>query len=157
MLKGVGERTVQQLEEAGYKTIADMLREDEDRLATRTGMRIAKVRVLRLAARGNCRRFARLDASTRGKDRHYAGHGIAEPNDEQVSLRFADDGRSQACSVRHVFIGAKQTHPSGYHEARRALGSADRALSPRLCALHRLFLLERDLGADVCARRRIDA
>jgi len=51
MLKGVGERTVQQLEEAGYKTIADMLREDEDRLATRTGMRIAKVRVLRLAAR----------------------------------------------------------------------------------------------------------
>ncbi len=51
LLKGVGERTVQQLEEAGYKTIADMLREDEDRLAIRTGMRIAKVRVLRLAAR----------------------------------------------------------------------------------------------------------
>ena len=51
LLKGVGERTVQQLEEAGYKSIADMLREDEDRLAIRTGMRIAKVRVLRMAAR----------------------------------------------------------------------------------------------------------
>jgi transcription termination/antitermination protein NusA len=51
LLKGVGERTVQQLEEAGYKSLNDMLREDEDRLANRTGMRIAKVRVLRMAAR----------------------------------------------------------------------------------------------------------
>ncbi len=51
MLRGVGERTVQLLEEAGCKSVSDLLREDEDRLALRTGMRIAKVRLLRLAAR----------------------------------------------------------------------------------------------------------
>ncbi|NUP10186.1 MAG: transcription termination/antitermination protein NusA [Polyangiaceae bacterium] len=51
MVKGVGERTVQQLEEAGYRTINEVLREDEDRLAIRSGQRIAKVRALRAAAK----------------------------------------------------------------------------------------------------------
>ncbi len=51
LIKGVGERTVSQLEEAGYKSIGEFLREDEDRLAIRSGLRIAKVRTLRVAAR----------------------------------------------------------------------------------------------------------
>jgi N utilization substance protein A len=51
LIKGVGERTVSQLEEAGYKSIGEFLREDEDRLAIRSGLRIAKVRTLRVSAR----------------------------------------------------------------------------------------------------------
>ena len=51
LVKGVGERTVQLLEEAGYKSISDVLREDEDRLAIRAGLRIAKAKILREAAR----------------------------------------------------------------------------------------------------------
>jgi N utilization substance protein A len=51
MVKGVGERTVQQLEEAGYKSIPELMREDEDRLAIRSGLRIAKVRAIRASAK----------------------------------------------------------------------------------------------------------
>jgi N utilization substance protein A len=51
MVRGVGERTANQLEEAGYKSVGELLREDEDRLAIRTGLRIAKVRILRAAAK----------------------------------------------------------------------------------------------------------
>ncbi|HTJ80957.1 MAG TPA: transcription termination factor NusA [Polyangiaceae bacterium] len=51
LVKGVGERTALTFEEAGYKSINEILREDEDRLAIKSGMRIAKVRMLRLAAR----------------------------------------------------------------------------------------------------------
>jgi N utilization substance protein A len=51
LVRGVGERTVQLLEEAGYKSINDVLREDEDRLAIRSGLRIAKAKLLREAAR----------------------------------------------------------------------------------------------------------
>jgi N utilization substance protein A len=41
-VRGIGERTVQLLEEAGYKTVEDVLREDEDRLAIRSGLGIKK-------------------------------------------------------------------------------------------------------------------
>lgn len=51
MVKGVGERTVQQLEESGYKTMNELLREDEDRLAIRSGLRVAKVRAIRASAK----------------------------------------------------------------------------------------------------------
>jgi N utilization substance protein A len=51
LVKGIGDRTVLSLEEAGYKSINELLREDEDRLAIKSGLRIAKVRSLRLAAK----------------------------------------------------------------------------------------------------------
>jgi N utilization substance protein A len=51
LVKGVGERTVVQLEEAGYKSIADVLREDEDRLGIKSGLGIKRIRVIRQAAR----------------------------------------------------------------------------------------------------------
>jgi len=51
LVKGYGDRTVLVFEEGGYKSINEVLREDEDRLAIKTGLRIAKVRTLRLAAR----------------------------------------------------------------------------------------------------------
>ena len=39
------------LEEAGYKTVEDLLREDEDRLAIRTGLGIKKARAIKQGAR----------------------------------------------------------------------------------------------------------
>src|SRR3954464_6373181 len=50
-VRGVGERTVLLLEEAGYKTVEDVLREDEDRLAIRTGLGIKKARAIKQGAR----------------------------------------------------------------------------------------------------------
>ena len=46
-----GERTVQLLEEAGYRSVEDMLREDEDKLAIRTGLGIKKARAIKQGAR----------------------------------------------------------------------------------------------------------
>ena len=43
-VRGVGMRTLQLLDEAGYKTVTDLAREDPDRLAIRTGLGIKKAR-----------------------------------------------------------------------------------------------------------------
>ncbi len=51
LVRGIGERTVVQLEEAGYKSISDLLREDEDRLGIKSGLGVKKVRTLRQNAK----------------------------------------------------------------------------------------------------------
>jgi len=50
-IRGVGDRTVLLLEEAGYKTVENVLHEDEDRLAIRTGLGIKKARAIKQGAR----------------------------------------------------------------------------------------------------------
>jgi transcription termination/antitermination protein NusA len=47
---GVGLRTLQLLEEAGYRTVGDLAREDADRLAIRTGLGIKKARQIQQGA-----------------------------------------------------------------------------------------------------------
>ncbi len=49
-IRGVGERTVQLLEDAGYRTVEDILREDEDKLAIKTGLGIKKARAIKQGA-----------------------------------------------------------------------------------------------------------
>jgi len=49
-VQGVGQRTIQLLEEAGYRSVNDVLREDEDKLAIRTGLGIKKARAIRQGA-----------------------------------------------------------------------------------------------------------
>ncbi|MFW5740612.1 MAG: transcription termination factor NusA [Myxococcota bacterium] len=49
-IRGVGQRTVMLLEEAGYRTVDDVLREDIDRLAIRTGLGIKKARLIKQGA-----------------------------------------------------------------------------------------------------------
>jgi N utilization substance protein A len=50
-LEGIGQRTVQMLEEAGYRRVDDLAREDPDRLAIRTGLGIKKARQIHESAR----------------------------------------------------------------------------------------------------------
>jgi N utilization substance protein A len=50
-VQGVGMRTLSLLEEAGYKTVVDLAREDPDRLAIRTGLGIKKARLIQQGAR----------------------------------------------------------------------------------------------------------
>jgi transcription termination/antitermination protein NusA len=49
-LRGIGQRTLTMLEEAGYRSVEDVLREDVDRLAIRTGLGIKKARQIRQGA-----------------------------------------------------------------------------------------------------------
>ena len=49
-VRGVGLRSLQLLEESGYKTVADLAREDPDRLAIRTGLGIKKARQVQQGA-----------------------------------------------------------------------------------------------------------
>jgi N utilization substance protein A len=49
-VRGVGARTVTLLEEAGYRTVEEVLREDEDKLAIRTGLGIKKARAIKQGA-----------------------------------------------------------------------------------------------------------
>ncbi|HWP06828.1 MAG TPA: transcription termination factor NusA [Polyangiaceae bacterium] len=50
-LEGIGQRTVQLLEEAGYRRVDDLAHEDPDRLAIRTGLGIKKARQIHESAR----------------------------------------------------------------------------------------------------------
>jgi len=49
-VRGVGMRTLQLLEEAGYRTVHDLEREDPDRLAIKTGLGIKKARLVQQGA-----------------------------------------------------------------------------------------------------------
>ena len=49
-VRGMGDRTAQLLEEAGYKTVEDVNREDEDKLAIKTGLGIKKARAIKQGA-----------------------------------------------------------------------------------------------------------
>src|SRR5271166_2507371 len=49
-IRGVGERTVQLLEDAGYRAVEDILREEEDKLAIKTGLGIKKARAIKHGA-----------------------------------------------------------------------------------------------------------
>ncbi len=49
-IRGIGQRTVTLLEDAGYRTVEDILREDIDKLAIRTGLGIKKARTIRQGA-----------------------------------------------------------------------------------------------------------
>jgi transcription termination/antitermination protein NusA len=50
LVRGLGERSVQLLEDAGYRSIDDLLREDDERLAMKTGFGIKKTRAAKAAA-----------------------------------------------------------------------------------------------------------
>ena len=49
-VRGVGERTVQLLAEQGYRSVDDIMKEDEDKLAIKTGLGIKKARALKQGA-----------------------------------------------------------------------------------------------------------
>ncbi|GAC1351305.1 MAG: hypothetical protein NVSMB1_03040 [Polyangiales bacterium] len=49
-VRGVGDRTVEVLEQQGYKSVEDVLKETEDKLAIRTGLGIKKARLIRQGA-----------------------------------------------------------------------------------------------------------
>lgn len=49
LVNGVGDRTAQLLEESGYKTLEEARREDDERLAVKTGLGLKKTRVIKAA------------------------------------------------------------------------------------------------------------
>jgi len=49
-VRGVGERTAQMLADAGYRTVDDLMREDEEKLAIKTGLGSKKAKALKSAA-----------------------------------------------------------------------------------------------------------
>jgi N utilization substance protein A len=49
LVRGIGERTAELLEESGYKRVEDVVREDDDRFALRTGFGIKKARTIKQA------------------------------------------------------------------------------------------------------------
>jgi N utilization substance protein A len=51
-VRGLGARSIQLIEEAGYRSVEDLAREDPDRLAIRTGLGIKKARIAQQGAQG---------------------------------------------------------------------------------------------------------
>jgi N utilization substance protein A len=74
-VRGIGERTIQLLEEAGYKAVEDIHREDEDKLAIKTGLGIKKARAIKggaehfLASESKVIEAARREAARAAKER----------------------------------------------------------------------------------------
>jgi N utilization substance protein A len=50
LIQNVGAHTAQMLEDANYRSVDDLIREDPDRLALRTGLGIKKARAIQEAA-----------------------------------------------------------------------------------------------------------
>src|SRR5262249_36417793 len=64
-VRGVGERTVQLLEDAGYRSVEDIMREDEDKLAEKTGGVNKRARARKNGAQHSAARERRQSATAR--------------------------------------------------------------------------------------------
>ncbi len=86
-VRGIGDRTIQLLSEAGYRTVEDIHREDEDKLAIKTGLGIKKARAIKQGAElflgteakplEAQRRLAAKAAKERESEEHLAEEGAA--------------------------------------------------------------------------------
>ncbi len=86
---GVGLRSLQLLEEAGYRSVEDLAREDPDKLALRTGLGIRKARQVRDGAV----LFLQTDAKEidAARSRHAAEAAVAKANAAREAAQQAAD------------------------------------------------------------------
>ena len=85
---GLGLRTLAMLEEAGYKTLTSILREDEDRLGIRTGIGLKKASALKAAAG----EFARTERELYAAARARAADSPDGPDSSDSSVTEAAQG-----------------------------------------------------------------
>ena len=80
-IRGIGERTIQLLEDAGYKTVEDILREEEDKLAIKTGLGIKKARAIKQGAEHFLTSESKVIEAARreAKAREREGREVARP------------------------------------------------------------------------------
>jgi N utilization substance protein A len=89
-VRGVGERTIHLLEEAGYRSVQDVLREDEDKLAIRTGLGIKKARAIKQGAESFLGNEAKLLAAARAD-----GHKVESRKDAAAGAEPAQGGTAR--------------------------------------------------------------
>jgi N utilization substance protein A len=85
-VRGVGDRTLQLLEEVGYRSVEDVLREDEDKLAIKTGFGIKKARAIKQGAQ----HFV---------DNEHKLFEAARAEIKKASQKSAEEGSAQPASV----------------------------------------------------------
>ena len=88
LVRGVSERTVQLLSEAGYRTVEDIHREDEDRLAIKTGIGIKKARAIKQGAD----HFLGTESKVLEAQRRLAAKAAKERQEEDAAAK--DDAAS---------------------------------------------------------------
>src|SRR5271170_848071 len=79
-IRGVGERTVQLLEDAGYRSVEEILREDEDKLAIKTGLGIKKARAIKQGAEHFLSSEAKAIEAARREAISRAREPVAQPS-----------------------------------------------------------------------------
>ncbi len=96
LVRGVGLRTLQFLEEGGYRTLRDIVREDPDRLAIKTGLLNRKARAVQKAAR----MFIESDLPELERDRQVAREEAArEAAAAQAAEVASEDGEASAADA----------------------------------------------------------
>jgi N utilization substance protein A len=88
-VRGVGERTIQLLNEAGYRSVEDIHREEEDKLAIKTGLGIKKARAIKLGAD----HFLGTEAKPLEAQRRLA---VKAAKDRESAAALAEEGKASA-------------------------------------------------------------
>ena len=91
-VRGVGLRSLQLLEESGYRVVEDLAREDPDRLALRTGLGIKKAQQVQEGARD----FVNHEASVINEARARLQEESDPPETEQPADEAVPEGAGQA-------------------------------------------------------------
>jgi N utilization substance protein A len=92
LVAGVGLRTLQFLEEGGYRTLRDIVREDPDRLAIKTGLLNKKARQVQQAAR----RFVEVEWPALQRERQQAQEQAAAEAARQADAAQQAEGSDTA-------------------------------------------------------------
>jgi N utilization substance protein A len=88
LVRGVSERTASVLDEHGYRSLDDVVREDEDRLAIRTGLGTKRARTVRASARA----FLDTELPSLEKERRAAAEVRAEAARAEAASNKSEEG-----------------------------------------------------------------
>jgi N utilization substance protein A len=88
-VRGIGDRTIQLLNEAGYRSVEDVAREDEDKLAIKTGLGIKKAKAIKQGVD----HFLGTESKPLEAQRRLAARAAKDRESEQA---LADEGKVSA-------------------------------------------------------------
>jgi transcription termination/antitermination protein NusA len=129
-VRGIGDRTIQLLEEAGFKSVNDVLKEDDDKLAIRTGLGQKKARAIKQGVAHFVENEQQLLETARSDARKAAAQSAkaapaAEAAERSEPAAAAKPGAEPAAAVEAGLPAAAAVEPAA--EAAEKAGKAAKA------------------------------
>jgi transcription termination/antitermination protein NusA len=119
-VRGIGDRTIQMLEEAGYRSVNDVIKEDDDRLAIKTGLGQKKARAIKQGVANFVQNEQKVLEIARAEARKAAAEAAVVAEATAVEAAKAEPAAAPA-------VEAAKAEPAAEPAAEPVAAAADKA------------------------------